>query len=130
MIKGLWDLAKEIMSLSQAISSKKEARNKKLADLLEHIGVTVQDTFNKLSQGQYPGGNCEQLRVFSEELYTHLDPVLGSQRALELSSKLDRVHEVELLFSDLQSGRIDKSELNYLEEASGHFIASAKLLRF
>ncbi len=129
MIGDLWSIGKEVFSMTDKIKGIKKEQRDRLADLLEHIGQVLSDTYKKLDAGQYPAGNCEQLEVFSEELKTKLEPVEGAQKAELLANKLKQVHEVEKLYGMLSNGQIQKEELLQLDEAAGYFIATAKLLR-
>ncbi len=128
MIKDLWDVGKDIFSLRSSLRIQDKKKRETLSLLFLHIGEVLNDTYEKLSNNTYPHGNCEQLDLFSAELYLQTKDVIGVEKALALSTKLKQAHKVELLFHELSVGIVEKEELKLLDESSGYFIATAKLL--
>ena len=128
LIIDLWQIGKDIIDLIDLLKKQKKEKRESLSNLLLHIGEVIKDTYEKLSNDIYPGGNCQQLEMFSDDLYKQTHNVLGDQKARLLSDKLKQAHEVEKLFGDLHSGAVDKKELRLLDETSGHFIAASKLI--
>jgi hypothetical protein len=127
MIKDLWDIAKDVFDLGDKLLKQKKEKKIALANLLQHVGDVLKDTYDKLSKSIYPAGNCEQLGVLSEDLYKELVDVLGKEEAALLSNKLNQAHNVEELYHVLST--ITPEELEQLDAASGRFIAvSQKLL--
>ena len=128
MIKDIWDIGKEIFDISGKLKAQKKEKKLALSNLLQHIGEVLNDTYEKLSRNIYPGGNCEQLEVFSKELYDILIDVIGEEKSRQLSDKLMQAHEVERLQNDIYTGKVDINELKLLDESSGYFIAVSKML--
>ncbi|HXB41362.1 MAG TPA: hypothetical protein VNZ49_12525 [Bacteroidia bacterium] len=127
MIKDLWDIAKDVFDLEDKLLKQKKEKKIALANLLQHIGDVLKDTYDKLSKPIYPAGNCEQLGVLSEDLYKELVDVVGEGEAALLSNKLNQAHNVEELYHVVNT--ITQEELEQLDAASGRFIAvSQKLL--
>ncbi|MBK7853925.1 MAG: hypothetical protein IPJ79_02605 [Bacteroidetes bacterium] len=88
----------------------------------------MEDTYQKLSNNQYPGGNCQQLEVFSNHLYTKLKEVTDDATAQRIYNKLIQSHKVESLMAELDSNQINNDDLRELAKASGYFIASARMM--
>lgn len=128
MIRDLWEIGKELFDISDKLKKQNKEKRESLSILLGHIGDVIKDTYEKLSQNIYPGGNCEQLDVFSGALYKETIDILGEPKAKMLSQKLKQAHEVERLLGELQNGTVDKKELMLLDATSGYFIAVSKLL--
>ncbi len=128
MIKDIWDIGKEIFNISNELKKQTKEKKTALSTLLQHIGDVLKDTYEKLLKDFYPAGNCEQLAIFSKELYEALKDIIGETKAEQLVNKLMQAHEVELLYHEISSGKIDKKELLLLDESSGYFIAVSKML--
>lgn len=103
-------------------------RNNLACDLIE-VGDTVKEMFDNLIQGFFPAGCCQKLDLISHQLYFRLEVALGPDHAQALVNKLKQTHRVELLHNEFTSGVIDPRELILLDEAAGHFYASAKMLQ-
>lgn len=128
MIKDLWEIGKELFDISDKLKKQSTEKREKLSNLLANVGGVIKDTYEQLSNNVYPGGNCQQLELFSDELFEKTREVLGDLKARNLSDKLKQAHEVERLHSDINSGKVDKKELMLLDETSGYFMASSKLI--
>jgi hypothetical protein len=128
MINDLWEIGKDIFDVSDKLKNQSKEKRESLSMLLNSIAEVVDDTYKKLSGNIYPAGNCQQLEVFSDELYEKTLPILGEEKAKKLTDKLKQSHEVEKLLGDLNSGAIERKDLQLLDETSGYFFASAKLL--
>ncbi len=128
-IKDTWDVGKEIYEHIRTIEYKEEIRQILLADLLDHIGRLMEDTYHKLSTGIYPTGNSERLEVFSHQLQSMLSPLLGESQARVLAKKLERAYTDEFLYGLHHSRNLDPDELKILELASRYFLEAAQRLR-
>lgn len=129
IIKDLYDIGKDLLGLADNIKQQKFEKRKAVADILKNIGDMLEDTYQKLSNNQYPGGNCQQLEVFSNELYTALKDVIDDDNKTKaIYNKLIQSHKVESLMAELDSNQINKDDLRELAKASGYFIASAKMM--
>lgn len=129
LLKDIWDIGQDLLGLSGDLKKGKQEQKDRLADLFLNIANVLTDTYDKLMQDIYPGGNCVQLDVFSQELYDKMKPITGEDKAKALADKLASSHKVELLFGQLSTGEIDKKELLQLDEAAGFFKATAAMLK-
>ncbi len=120
--------SREIFYFSMTLNKLPLSERHALADTLTYVGGVVKDTFDKLTVGDFPDGNCAQLELLSQELYHHLHPVLGINHARSLSEKLNQTHRMKGLHSELILGIIEQRELVLLDEAANHFSDTAQLL--
>ena len=129
LLKDIWDIGHDLLGLSGDLKKGKQEQKDRLADLFINIANVLTDTYDKLMQNIYPGGNCVQLDVFSQELFDKMKPVTGEDKAKALADKLASSHKVELLFNQLSNGEIEKKELMQLQETAGCFRATAAMLK-
>lgn len=129
LLKDIWDIGHDLLGLSGDLKTGKQEQKDRLAELFLNIANVLTDTYDKLMQNIYPGGNCVQLDVFSQELYDKMKPITGEDKAKALADKLASSHKVELLFGQLSNGEIEKKELRQLDEAAGFFKATAAMLK-
>jgi hypothetical protein len=120
--------SREIFYFSMSLTKLPLSDRHALADTLTYVGGVVKDTFDKLTVGDFPEGNCAQLELLSHDLYNHLHPVLGFNHARSLSEKLNQTHRMKGLHSELILGIIEQRELVLLDEAANHFSDTAQLL--
>ncbi len=120
--------SREIFYFSMTLNKLPLGDRHALADTLTYVGGVVKDTFDKLTAGDFPEGNCAQLELLSQELYHHLHPVLGINHARSLTEKLNQMHRMKGLHSELILGIIEQRELVLLDEAANHFSDTAQLL--
>ena len=129
ILKDLYDIGKDMLGFAQNIKMEKLEKRNAVADVLNHIGMVLEDTYLKLANRQSCDGNCAQLLIFSEALSEKLKEIMDEKKATEISQKLVESHKVELLLSELDQNKISNTDIKLLSEASGFFIASAQLLR-
>lgn len=128
IIKDLYDIGKDLLGLADNIKQQKFEKRKTVADVLKDIGDVLEDTYQKLLNNEYPGGNCEQLKVFSNHLYIKLKEVTDDATAQRIYNKLIQSHKVESLMAELDNNRINKDDLKLLAKASGDFLATGKIM--
>lgn len=128
IIKDLYDIGKDLLGFADNIKQQDLDKRKAVAQVLTHIGNVLDDTYQKLNNGIYPGGNCQQLEVFSNELYVKLKDVTDEIKAKGIYDKLINSHKVEMLLSELNNNNMNKDELKLLADASGYFLASAQIM--
>lgn len=128
MLKDFWDISKDILNQIVLLKQQPKEKRKALSELFEHIGTVLKDTHDKLSANNYPNGNCEQLKYFSNKLHQEMIGVIDPIEADKLCQRLINAHEVEKLYYYLQDGEENKTDLILLDKASGHFIAASKQL--
>lgn len=128
IIKDLYDIGKDLLGLADNIKQQKFEKRKAVAEVLKNIGDVLEDSYQKLSNNQYPGGNCQQLEVFSNDLFKTLKDVTDEATAQRIYDKLIQSHKVEQLMSELNNNQINTNDLRELAKASGYFIASARMM--
>ncbi|MBA4149469.1 MAG: hypothetical protein H0X66_15255 [Verrucomicrobia bacterium] len=130
IVQFLWAAGKTAYEIATGIKNKKEEDRRKVAELFQHIGQLLHETYLELDKGNYPYGHCRQIAIFGEQIKSKCKKLLGEEEAEKLGNLLISAHEVERLHGELNSGTINKWELAKLQEASGEFIAASKLLIF
>ena len=129
IIKGLWDAGKAAYEIATGLKKKKQEDREKIAGLYEHIGQLLHSTFIELNNGNHPYGHCRQIEIFAHSIKKDFKKILGSD-ADKLGDLLLISHAVEQLSGEIGSGQVDKKDLIKIEEASGDFLAAAKLILF
>ncbi len=140
IIQALWEAGKLAYEIATGVKKKKEEDRKKVSELFGHIGTLLHETYVELKKGNYPYGHCRQLEIFGEKIKgqdrsgapvkSAFPKILGEQQAHRLGSLLIIAHEVEQLQAMLNTPQIKDTDLAKLEESSGEFIASSKLVLF
>jgi hypothetical protein len=130
IIQLLWEAGKTAYEIATGLKKKKEEDRKKVADLFQHIGQLLHETYIELEKGNYPYGHCRQIEIFGEQVKAKFKKQLGEKEAEKLGNLLITAHEVEMLHSELNDGTVNKKELIKLETSSGEFIAASKLIMF
>ena len=130
VIQALLQAGKLAFDLVTGVKKKKEEDRRKVAELFDHIGKLLHDTYVELSAGRYPHGHCRQIEIFGEKIKSSFTKQLGNAEAEQLGNLLIEANQVEGLAAQLSSGTLPQSELIKLEESSGEFIAASKLILF
>lgn len=128
IIKDLWDIGKDLLGMSDKFKQAKKEKKEAAAKLFHLVADVLKDTYDKLSNKVYPGGNCQQLLVYGGELYERTKDIIGEDKARELSDKIIASHKVEQLYYELQNTNLSQDALLQLDEASGFFKATANLM--
>jgi hypothetical protein len=138
IIQYLWEAGKMAYEIATGLKKKKEEDRKKIAELFDHIGKLLHETYVELNNNNYPYGHCRQIEIFGEKIKgmdsneqsvkSAFPKILGEKEAEKLGNLLITAHEVERLQGMLNTGEVDKKELYKLEESSGEFIAASKLV--
>lgn len=129
LIIDILRISREIFYFINLLKKQNETDRNNLAGDLIEIADIVKDMFDKLNMGFFPAGCCQKLDLVSHQLYFRLEVALGPDHAQALVNKLKQTHRVELLHHEFTTGVIDPRELILLDEAAGHFYASAKMLQ-
>ena len=128
IVKDLWDIGQDLLGMSDKFKNAGKEKKEAASKLFLLIGGVLEDTYQKLSNKVYPGGNCQQLLIYGNELYDRTKEIIGEQKARELSDKIVASHKVEQLYYELENTELPKNELAFLDEASGFFKATANLM--
>jgi hypothetical protein len=82
-----------------------------------------------IHQGQIPHGKCQQMLVFSQTLVETIGDEIGKAKAQAFALQLAKAYEVELILSQLGSGKERDDQLADLDKISGVFEATAISIR-
>jgi hypothetical protein len=63
IIQFLWEAGKTAYEIATGIKKKKEDDRKKIADLFQHIGQLLHETYIELNKDNYPHGHCRQIEI-------------------------------------------------------------------
>lgn len=113
--KTLFDLIGGI--LGNKISMKEEQK-KKIGSKLFAIHDLLNQTADDLENNIYPHGNCEALRVVTEELKPLLEPHFDIEKVNEIYKMMMNASNVELDFAK----RGEPQTIILLRRASGTFL--------
>ncbi|MBN8576748.1 MAG: hypothetical protein J0L66_07375 [Cytophagales bacterium] len=128
LIIDILRVSREIYYFINLLKKQSVADRQRLADTLLQASTVVKETFEKLSNGVFPVGCCQQLELLSHPLYFQLEGALGPEHAQNLADKFKQTHRVDLLHREFTTGTIDARELVLLDEAAEHFYSTSKLL--
>jgi hypothetical protein len=131
IIETLLSVGKALFGLRGELAKARKDRKKDVADFIDAIAQTIDDTAVALRSEQYPGGKCAELFAHSKQLEAAIGDLIGQLKAQELASQLQDIWEVERLFGELQSVTAAEraSKLSVLDEAAGQFRATAAFVR-
>ncbi|MBX2914396.1 MAG: hypothetical protein KF856_03880 [Cyclobacteriaceae bacterium] len=129
LIIDILRVSREIFYFINLLKRQPKADRCTLAVTLNEVSEVTKDTFDRLNMGVFPIGNCERLEELSGKLFFQIELALGPNHAQALADRLKHVHRVEPLHREFTSGAIDPRDLVLLDEAAGHFSASAKMLQ-
>ena len=140
ILQFLWEAGKTAYEIATGIKTKKLEDRKKIADLFDHIGKLLHETYLELNKGNYPYGHCRQIEIFAEGIKgktingeiveDNYRKELGTDEADKLGDLLFAAFKVESLAKMIRKGEVNKRELIKVEESSGEFIAASKLIMF
>jgi hypothetical protein len=128
IIKDLWDVGQDLLGMSEKFKLADKQKKTSASALFNLIGDLLKDTHDKLENGIYPAGNCQQLLIYGNQIYDKTKEVIGDKEAKLISEKIVASYNVEQLFYELENSKISKKELVALDEVSGFFRATANLL--
>lgn len=131
IIETLLSVGKALFGLRSELAKGRKDRKKDVADFIDAIAKTIEDTAAALRSNQYPGGKCAELFAHSKQMEAAIGDLIGPLKAQELAAQLQEIWEVERLFGELQSDTPpDRSrKLSVLDEAVGQFRAAAVFVR-
>ncbi|MBX2894845.1 MAG: hypothetical protein KF763_05365 [Cyclobacteriaceae bacterium] len=129
LIIDILRVSREIYYFINLLKRQPKEERDALTLTLNEVSEVTKDTFERLNMGIFPSGNCERLERLSDKVYFQLELALGPNHAQALADRLKHVHRVEPLHREFTSGSIDPRDLVLLDEAAGHFSATAKMLQ-
>src|SRR3954462_8242759 len=92
LLKGLLEVAKALVGLSDGIKTASRERRAGMATLFEQIGVCLTGISNELRSGGASHGKCSELRTYAEALPDAIRREVGDAKANELSGVLDSAY--------------------------------------
>jgi hypothetical protein len=131
IIDTLLSVGKALFGLRGELAKARKDRKKDVADFIDTIAQTIDDTAISLRQAQYPGGKCAELFAHSKQLEAAIGDLIGQPKAIELATQLQEIWEIERLFGELASDTPPERtrKLSVLDEAAGQFRATAAFVR-
>ena len=132
MIAGtLFSIGKDIFGVFFKLDEKKLQRTIRVADYFSNLAQIIEDTSAYLKKGEYPHGECENLRMHAQKMSETIGDIIGTEQAAEYTSKVMSVWEIERMHGELigVSDNEKENQLKLLDQAAGFFRAVAAHLR-
>lgn len=124
-------VAKTLFEIFASLDETRLKRKARIADYFSDLAQTVEDTSAYLKKGEYPSGECEELRFYAEKMVPAIGDIIGEAEAQEYADKVLSVWEIEQMHGELLStSDAEKEEqLRILDEAAGYFRAVSAYIR-
>jgi len=131
IIDTLLSVGKALFGLRGELAKARKERKETVADFMDTLAQTIDDTVASLRIQQFPGGKCAELFAHSQQLSAAIGDLIGIAKAEELAAQLQEIWEIERLFAELQSDAPPERErkLLVLDAAAGQFRATAAFVR-
>ncbi len=129
IIKDIIDVSKALFGLKDSLAKANKQKRDEMADYFQAVSVCLAATYEKLSEDEVPHGRCAELGQYAVSLPKVIEGFIDEDKALELSNRLERSHEVETLLGELHANPEGKNELPSIAEASGIFLALSNSVR-
>ncbi len=127
----LFNIGKDLFGIFSALDDKKLQRKIRIADYFSNLAQIIEDTSAYLKRGDYPHGECENLRMHAQMMTPTIKDVIGESEAEAYTARVMEVWEIERMYGELIG--VDEDEKNRrlrtLDEAAGYFRAVAAHLR-
>jgi 3-deoxy-D-arabino-heptulosonate 7-phosphate (DAHP) synthase class II len=127
----LFKVAKELFGIFTTLDEKRLQRTIRVADYFSNLAQIIEDTSAFLKKGEYPHGECENLRIHAQMMTEKIKDIIGENVAEKYAAKVMAVWEIEQMHAELIG--VDEDERNrqlkILDEAAGYFRAVAAHLR-
>ncbi len=127
----LFKIGKELFAVFSKLEDNKLQRTIRVADYFSNLAQIIEDTSAYLKKGEYPHGECENLRQHAQKMKEAIGDIIGQERATEYASRVMHVWEIERMHGELigvpDTERMKK--LKTLDEAAGFFRAVSAHLR-
>jgi hypothetical protein len=114
-------VSQETVALQPKMEAASAARRKAVALYYQKISQTLKEVIAALRVGQYPGGQCEMMRLYAEALPETVGDLVGAAKANRLSNLLVEAHNVEELLARLVDDPQRDEHLLELEKAQANF---------
>ena len=125
MITTVIDICKNIIDFASKRKEIDDKNKEKISKILEEISLILEDTANKLSQDEYPHGNCVVMEKLSNELHSNLIKYFPEEDINDLHKALIVSSQVEREFAN----RKEPETIPTILRASGEFKAMSMILK-
>jgi hypothetical protein len=95
IIDSLLSVGKALFGLRGELAKARKERKEKVADFIDILAQTIDDTAASLRIQQYPGGKCAELFAHSQQLSAAIGDLIGISKADELAVQLQEISEIE-----------------------------------
>ncbi len=131
IIDTLFGVGQKLFGLKMELSKARLARKVAVANFLDAIAQSLEDTSAQLKSNIYPYGKCQELLIHSQNMVAAIGDLIGEANALGLASQLAEVHRIEQLYGELSANTEIERErkLLVLDQASGQFRATAAFVK-
>ncbi len=127
----LLEVGKTTFDLFGKVQIKNANRREKVADYLNEIAKTINETVKVFKKGDIPHGSCAKMEQLAKLLPESIGDFIGKSQAKELGEKLLRAHNIEtFMYGIPKKGKKERdASITKLEQAAGFFEATAIALR-
>ena len=131
IIDALFGVGQKMFGLKIELSKARLARKATVADFLDGIAQSLEDTSAQLKSNVFPHGKCQELLIHSQNMEAAIGDLIGETTARDLALQLAEVHRIEQLYSELivNTETERKRKLSVLDQAAGQFRATAAFVK-
>lgn len=131
IVDTLLSVGKALFGLRTELAKARKERKNEVADFIASLAKIIDETAASLRRDEYPGGQCAELFAHSQQLEAAIGDLIGLPKAVELTTQLEEVREIERLYAELHGDEpAERSrKLSVLDEAAGQFRAAAAFVR-
>jgi len=127
----LFKIGKELFSIFSNLEEKRLQRTIRVAEYFSQLAQIIEDTSAYLKQGEYPHGECENLRVHATKMQQTIGDLVGADEAKIYADRVMQVWEIEAMHGELIG--VDEAEKNeklkILDASAGYFRGISAHLR-
>ena len=127
----LFGIGKDLFGIFSKLDEKRLQRTVRVAEYFSNLAQIIEDTSAYLKQGNYPHGDCENLRFHATKMKDTIGDLIGEQQAEAYADRVMDVWEIEQMHAELigVSPQEREDKLKILDEAAGYFRGVAAHLR-
>lgn len=131
IIETLMSVGQALFGLRGELAKVRKERKGAVADFIDAIARTIDQTASSLRIDQYPHGSCAELFEHAQNMSAAIGDLIGTRKADELASQLKEIWEIELLYDELkaETPAVRSRRLSVLDQAAGQFRATAAFIR-
>ena len=124
-------IAKDLFGIFTKLDDNRLQRTARIAEYFSNLAQTIEDTSAYLKKGDYPHGECANLRMHADRMVSTIGDIIGNSEAEQYAARVMEIWEIEKMYGEL-IGINDKEkekQLHVLDEAAGYFRGVAAHLR-